>query len=459
LRVLSEGDAVARAHRATSMRRRAAACVAVLGALFVVAACRQLVGITDRGVAAGVEGDAGGCGLVFPEGACRTCMEAKCCSAAATCAGEPACATNEECVAACDGGENCVERCQLSDPAGTVAGVPALDTCLATSCADQCGIPCGAHTGLVASPDASVPCATCIAANACSAAEACGTSLACETLYRCEVACSTLDCATTCEFDDAGTQLFNAYGALLQSSCAVDCQLGQNWVCVGHISWPLPKATSLAISAVVADAFVGTPTAGADVKLCELNDQGCQKPIDDQMTDANGAVTLHYALTNTTQGGLDGYLLTTSSAIAPSLFFWGFPLSEPVASFGIKISTVAASELGPLLATLGAPSIPGRGLVFVGALDCSHNPAVGAHVNILSGGDSKTQTFYGVAGGDTFSTTTDGTDGSGVALLVNLPAGPVKIQVLNAAGTLVSEESFLVVDGGAEEVVALPTPM
>lgn len=451
-------------NRLTVMKRHGAVvCAAGLGALVLVAACRQLVGITDWSVAVGVEADGGAdaapCGLAFPADDCRACMQAECCSAGSTCESEPACASNEQCVAACEGDENCVGRCQLSDPAGTVAGVPALDTCLATHCMGPCQVPCGAHTGLVASPDASVPCAACIAANACTAAQACGSSLACETLYRCEVSCPTLDCAIACEFDDAGTELFNAYGALLQSDCAVECALGQNWVCVGHVSWPEPKATALEIDAVVADAFIGTATAGADVKLCELNDQGCQKPIDEETTDETGAVKLHYSLTNTTQGGLDGYLLTTSSTIAPSLFFWEFPLSEPEASFGIKISTVAGTELGTLLATLGASQIAGHGLVFVGTLDCSHNPAVGAHVTIVSGSDANTQTFYGVAGGDTFSTTANGTDSSGVALLVNVPAGPVQIQVKNVSGLLVSQDSFLVADGAAEEVVALPTPM
>ena len=120
---------------------------------------------------------------------------------------------------------------------------------------------------------------------------------------------------------------------------------------------------------------------------------------------------------------------------------------------------MAGTELGTLLATLGASQIAGHGLVFVGTLDCSHNPAVGAHVTIVSGSDANTQTFYGVAGGDTFSTTANGTDSSGVALLVNVPAGPVQIQVKNASGLLVSQDSFLVADGAAEEVVALPTPM
>ena len=432
-----------------------------IGALVLVAACRQLVGIGDRSVAAGVDAgsDAAACGLAFPPGDCRTCMEAKCCSTGSACAAAPACAGNEECVAACGADEDCVERCQLTHPAGAVAAVPSLDTCIASRCANECQIPCGAHTGLVASPDASAACGTCIAANACSMAASCGTSLACETLYRCEVACPTLDCATACEFDDAGTTAFQAYGAALLGSCAVDCELGQNWVCAGHVSWPEPKSTKLAIDAVVADVLASTPTANADVKLCAKNDQGCLQPLDDQTTDTTGAVHLHYSLTNTTQGGLDGYLLITSTAIAPSLFFWGFPLSEPLATFGIKISTVAATSLPVFLSTIGANQAPGHGMAFVGALDCSHNPAVGARVTIVSGSDANTKIFYGVSGGAAFSTTATGTDSSGVALLVNMPAGPVQIQVANASGLVVSQVSFLVIDGAAEEVVALPTPL
>lgn len=174
------------------------------------------------------------------------------------------------CVAACGTDENCVEQCQLSDPAGTVASVPALDACLSSQCAESCKIQCGAHPGLVASPDAGVPC---IAANACSAAQACGNSLACETLYRCEVACPTLDCATACEFDDAGTALFEAYGALLLGDCTVACGLGQNWSCVGHVSWPQPKATTLSVSAVVANLIGSDPTTDAGVKLCAASDR------------------------------------------------------------------------------------------------------------------------------------------------------------------------------------------
>jgi len=98
-------------------------------------------------------------------------------------------------------------------------------------------------------------------------------SLACETLYRCEVACPTLDCATACEFDDAGTALFEAYGALLLGDCTVACGLGQNWSCVGHVSWPQPKATTLSVSAVVANLIGSDPTTDAGVKLCAASDR------------------------------------------------------------------------------------------------------------------------------------------------------------------------------------------
>ena len=304
-----------------------------------------------------------------------------------------------------------------------------------------------------------MPCEACIAANVCSAAQACGNSLACETLYRCEVACPTLDCATACEFDDAGTALFQAYGALLLGDCTVACGLGQNWSCVGHVSWPQPKATALSVSAVVANLIGSGPTTDAGVKLCAANDPGCLQPLAQSSTDATGTATLHYTLTNTIQGGLNGYLLITSSDITPSLFFWGFPLSEPEASFGIKISTLAAGLVGPYLKTLGVTQLSGYGVAFVGALDCSHNPAIGVQVNIVTGGDANTQILYGESGGTTFSTTAKSTDGSGVALLANLPVGAVQIEVVTTAGVVVSQQSFLVSEGAADEVVALPTPM
>jgi hypothetical protein len=278
-------------------------------------------------------------------------------------------------------------------------------------------------------------------------------------LYRCEVSCPTLDCATACEFDDAGTKLFSGLGALLLGDCAVSCGLGQNWVCAGRVSWPEPKGTALSVSAVVADALTSVATAGADVKLCALDDQGCLQPLDEETTDSNGSVLLHYSLTNTIQGGLDGYLQLTSSSITPSLFFWGFPLSEPAATFGLKVSTLGSTVLAPFLSALGESPVSGHGLVFVGALDCSHNPAVGAHVTIVSGSDANTKIFYGASGGAAFTASASGTDSSGVALLVNVPVGPVQIAVATASGQVVSQESFLVDDGAAEEVVALPTPM
>jgi hypothetical protein len=338
-----------------------------------------------------------------------------------------------------------------------------MDTCLAQHCASECNLPCGAHTGLAASPDASVPCGACIQANACAAAEACGTDLACETLYRCEVSCPTLDCTSQCEsVDDAGTQLFQAYGALLLGDCAVACGLGQNWICAGHVSWPQPTATTLSVSATVSDLLSNVPTAGADVKLCAQNDTSCTHPIDEKTTDATGAVTLDYTLTNTIQGGLVGYLQITSSSITPGLFFWGFPLSEKAASFGIKISTDGTGLIPEYLNALGVTLMPGRGVAFVGALDCSHNPAVGVHVNIVSTADAGAagvQILYGVSGGVTFSTTATSTDLSGVALLANVPVGPVSIEVVTGSGLVVSQQSFFVQDGAEEEVVALPTPL
>ena len=435
------------------MIRGAVACSCVLGALALVAACRQIVGIGDRVVADGGASPPA-CGLALPEGSCRACMEQHCCAAAEACASNRACKANEECVAACGDDSPCVDRCRFTAPAGIVAQVPALDACVASHCEAACSLSCGARAPQ-GGTDAAVACQNCIAANACSAQQACAGDVACQSISRCNQACTTLDCAAACPTSfEAGAPEWFTFAQQVSGSCGADCPA--DFGCVGHVSWPTAKASASTLHVVFTDILDSSPTSGADVKLCSKDDTACAQPLDDQPSDAQGTVTLHY--TSPLATGLDGYLQITSSVTAPTLFFWNFPLTEADGSFGGNIVTLKSASVATLFATVGITPAAGHGHLVVAGFDCNHSPAAGLQFHFRTPTDASTTLFYAAAGGGV-NVASQETDRSGVALVANVPVGPVVLEAQSVAlGSTVSRVTFVVRDGYIGLVFLLPTP-
>jgi hypothetical protein len=235
------------------------------------------------------------------------------------------------------------------------------------------------------------------------------------------------------------------------SACAGAC--GNNWTCVGHVSWPPATATSIAYSFLVTDGLTGSVVPSVNVNVCPLNDLTCRSPITSATTDDAGAALLRFpnqALGASGLVGFTGFLALQSPAIAPQYYFWGYPLTGPVAL--TYTTTFTPPELDQLLYNANVMQAADRGFVQVAVYDCTSSPAVGVQVS-LSNADTVTQSFT------TLGVKSWVTPQNAELSFTNVPTGVLDVIATPPSLTQPSSRVTVAVDAGASSVVLLyPTP-
>jgi hypothetical protein len=412
--------------------------------------CEQILSIDGTVVVAG-PGDA--CGLAVDAGACQACLAAQCCDQAAACSRDVACASYESCLLACGSDYACRSTCVRSNPIGNTADVPGFDQCLAASCADPCGVSCGV-IGSYTAPDAADGCQACINAHVCTASETCTTDITCETQGHCAYACATPDCQSACLAGDAGLFLSVAYG--LASTCLSPCEVGNDWACVGNVTWPLAKQKTIDATVTVQDSAHNAPLAGVQIAACTHGDVPCSSPVASGTTDGKGQAQLVLTSPPSAIYGFQGYLDLTSptQSLVHYEYFLAFPLSERQAQLGVL--SLSPTSLQALVSLAHITLDPSRGQVALSALDCLLIPSSGVTF-VAQGTDSQTQEVYYQGGA--LGTDATSTDGSGLVFFFNVPPGPVHIEATPKALGRVSSRVDVVVQAGAIAYAqALPTP-
>ncbi len=208
-----------------------------------------------------------------------------------------------------------------------------LSACLATSCVNECGLTCGALAANYTTPDHAATCQQCVAGtSSCAPEQACAASEACDALFRCKVACETVDCIDGClSVYDAGADALASFVRVFGGTCSAPCAFGQDWTCVGHVSWPSSNSDMTTFTVDVQDYTSPlSAISGAEVDVCDSTDVDCTKPLaTGQTNDAGEAVMMHVPNQEQVGGlGLNGYLQITAQGYMPDLYYWGFPLSE-----------------------------------------------------------------------------------------------------------------------------------
>jgi hypothetical protein len=305
----------------------------------------------------------------------------------------------------------------------------ALDACLASSCETECTLTCGGSQQFAPSGSGvAAACTKCINAAACSEHEKCARDPDCNALRYCGHSCVTLfDCRQACRAaHDAGAGEFTAFAALAFGHCTTDCAYGNDWRCVGHVTWPTAKGSSTVIS--MQTGWYGGPPpfpaalAGITMKLCDGQNQTACSPLDQAPTAADGTATL----TLLQQPGLPPgptYFEYSASNIVPEIIFQGFPFSERVATFG-GIAVGDPSLFDALVASAGVTPDPSRGLLSMGAIDCFGNPSPGVSFTVTGVDDKSTMAYYS---NGAFTTQVHETDAHGQGVVLNVPPGTVTI--------------------------------
>ena len=455
--------------------QRIGAVVVGLGVLgLAVVCCQQVLSIDGaievRGLDGGPDGaeasdaqDGGAlveepgidCGIPVPDGGCATCVTAHCCSQMAACAGDPQCQPLEKCLLACGGDYACRSRCVIAYPVGGQTVVPALDTCVASSCETACGLVCGQAGSYTTPPDAAPSCETCMAnpsKNACAAALACDTNLACQISGHCAYACPTPDCRTACA-SDAGDDPGLVYAAFTAGSqCYAPCRIGRNWTCVNNVVWPQPDAGSQQATLTITDGFTGMLIApavsGVAVKSCGMGDDGCMSPLSTGVADDAGVVSLP-SLVVSPFGGFNGYFEMTVSGYVQNLYFLAFPLSQ--ANAQLALSLMSQTTLASAQADVNVTPTAGRGTVWVQVADCLLLPAPGVVVK-ADGLPPASVVYYE---GSHPSLTATSTDPTGWAFIYNAPMGPLTLRAIPTDTGMESSNATVYVRPNAMSVVTL----
>ena len=459
--------------------------------LLSVAGCRQVLGVEDH------RGDP-----------CKTCTQSSCGNEAAACATSTACKGIEDCYGNCQGDARCRAQCTLDHPAGDGVVAGELDACLATHCEAACNLACGALSHL-APPDAAQACQDCLAQVPCDTARACGTDVECQTYVHCREGCSTGDCIGACSPENSPTSEF-CYGPMcgntdcvrpcsadndggltryanfyrdVSGACQTQCQAGQNWTCLGHVTWPTAKAAPRKFAV----AFIDTADPkspyrqGIVVKMCTGD---CAHPFSQTTTDESGLAHLTDT-TNSANGagnGLNGYLDLSSpracpengcpgpspgacpengcpAVLLPTRVYWGFPLSEPNGALGTPVPFLEASVWTDLWEHgLGVHLDPNMGAIAAVVLDCSGNQAPNVAVSISVPDSQPPNTPYYAPNFVPTQTLTQ-TGNVALAFFINVTPGQVTVTATPVDRTDPSSVFAMeVVAGKLTEVSLAPTP-
>jgi hypothetical protein len=440
-----------------------AAVAAIAGAF----ACRQAIGI-DQYFNANATTTV--CGLPCGTTTCASCVNTSCCSESTTCAADPVCSAYEGCLGKCNGDMKCRSQCAIAHPTGTASEVTALSVCLARSCETECGLTCGTLAGWQVEPDAGTSCGACYATQACSVGRACAKSTNCDSLNRCTATCVTPDCTETCGIDhgnppnfgnpaDAGVadSAEQAFTGLYQGACATACASGAYWECLGAVSWPSPRSTTVTAHFSPKDFSSGSVVPGATVSVCNATDLDCMSPLQTGVVPSDGVITLSFLNRPDNQLGqilgLDGYFKVIASNYVPSYYYWGFPLSEP--DFFAYTDLVTPSALQQFATAQGVSIDPARGELTVAVYDCLTTPGAAGVEVTLDTADNETQSVSLSSGVATRVTDSP----SGTLFFWNVKPGVVNVTTTPVAIGRRSGKCSPTIRAGASTVLlAYPTP-
>ncbi len=302
-------------------------------------------------------------------------------------------------------------------------------------------------------PNVDETCSTCVDDSCCTEAKACGDDLECLAFRTCLEGCAgAVECADQCYVDHAdGEDLSVAFSTCRNTNCGTACA---SLACVGNVTWDEPSADSYELTLIAYELQSGSYIEGLAVRACATDDATCATPLEEAVTDAQGAVTLTVP---SAVEGLGAYFEITGATVTPTLAYLNF--TDNVTSFeqGTFYTPVMSTGTTSLLTGVMQVTLdPDRGHVLFQARDCGNYslPGVSVAVDVA---DAESTTAY--INGSMPSTTATVTDPSGRGAVVNLPPGAASVTgSIEPAGTAYSAFDVLVRAGFMTTVNVVPTP-
>lgn len=395
------------------------------GGLLAAGSCRQIVGIDDRNIASASSG-APACEASFPgTPACAACMAKSCREEAVDCCDDPSCSERFDCIGRCSAGD---DACRIGCANGFGEPAAAVVACQAASCAADCGLACGGifQTFFGRLVSRSKACADCIGTGTpCAVAAACGKDIECLDAAACYEDCPLFDvvCRRDCQSTyPQGKQPSTELIQSVTTSCSSECAIGQDWSCLGHVSWPMATTTMpLTFRVQVFDYYGGTPIPGATVKVCANTDAHCTTQVGmATTTDAQGIAS--FTIQAPTTFGFDGYADISHDGYYTTL---AFPQPYITGDFLPAIPLLGQEAIAGVAGSLGVSLDPDRGQFVATVFDCFLDGAGGVSLQVGSADASSTPFYFMGPTVDLGAEHTDASVHTGGYL--NLPEGAAKV--------------------------------
>lgn len=293
----------------------------------------------------------------------------------------------------------------------------------------------------------------------CDALRTCSDSDGCLTDFLCMHACDDPACAERC-FGASDEATLAASDAMLQSGalCSTACTLGSSWQCARAFSWGgATPGEPVLVTVRLMRPERNTPAVGLRVRACDRLDRGCDPPLVEGVTGADGIATLD--VTRHASGpGFAGYFAIDGTLDGAAVFPSGAWTGHRVVRSTIFDAFVLTrDEVGLILRlALGEEVRPDAAQVVVVVRDCQGWPGRGATVESNAGSGR-----LAYLSGGTMSPDATATDATGTAALLNvegLPADGRLVTFRALDGAAVVAERVVVLQPGLASFVVLDPP-
>jgi len=243
------------------------------------------------------------------------------------------------------------------------------------------------------------------------------------------------------------------------SPAAAPASPAGHWACLTApsstgeaIAQPASAAVGdVAFDVSLAEAFTHAPVGGLDLALCARNDALCAAPLSHAQADPLGVATLEAP---GDPAAFDGFIRVSGPGLATHYVF----LLHRVPAYGstaLAIELYTPAALATASATSGIAVDPGQAVVRVDAHDCADQAAAAVAVTVGATGEGEPAVAYLGDDGESLGRLGASTDGSGVAVGLDIPEGVIgaadRLDGQAAGGTLA-----FTVAGAVSEVVVRP---
>jgi hypothetical protein len=374
---------------------------------------------------------------------CHRCLNSSCADSSRECTNDSTCSSQVACLDGC-AAASCAAQCVVDGEAQPIA-------CWREACFDACWVErnWADATEQRLGGRFSAACGACFDRECREAAQACTSGTECIQELNCHDQCTDPPCMDRCLERTEGDAAMDC----LRTECFEECKIGRRFDCLREYGDPRDTAAEVTLTAHFADLFSNAAGAGLSVEVCPLQAIDCSEPVLVSTTDAEGNVSLTIHPSQYPGAGLAAFLRVSGTNRPVMRYYSEFPL---YADREVTLPTSSHAAIDSTHTLVGLTRMRERGGIIAIMRDCQGDRAPALRMSVVEA-DERTSVVY--QRGRELSPGFAETDNTGLALIANVPPGPVTLRgYANDGKDLVIELKVGIEPAGLTCVSAVPIP-